>query len=417
MSEEFDEPTLKVPLGLKPSLGLTYEALLRRSRNQLQLLHSGQAKLDSLTDERYLRGARLVVENDQYFLIGKVPEPPQFDLVGYPLDATRTVPGIHPNGTGSRDDDEAKADSVSDEVRWDSLGSIPNRMDLDAALEELQVEAAFFGAMPSARESLPTEMLADGVFVAGKIALGTLGIDCFGPAGSMSGEKESQRVERLEPVEAKRLRVDQAVNCIAESAAMVVEVARVLATSSNVVADTRELEKRMGLTSSASRTFIASRQQELVVEVDGMPIPFVAPPVRGVMTSQDVVHVKVRLLPTRSETDVHRADVLEAVGRGVPGGLTTLGAHEVRFTRLDDFQRGILLILRGAGQRLELGVREAISTTSLQRSPALVVDPGNWSELKRRAIVTLAAVGMPGDPEIKVVIDASANMDTAGKAA
>jgi len=53
-----DKPELKVPLGLRPSLRPTYDSLLRRSRRRLQLLHSGQDKLEYLTDEQYLRGAR-----------------------------------------------------------------------------------------------------------------------------------------------------------------------------------------------------------------------------------------------------------------------------------------------------------------------------------------------------------------------
>jgi hypothetical protein len=102
------------------------------------------------------------------------------------------------------------------------------------------------------------------------------------------------------------------------------------------------------------------------------------------------------LVPTRAENDVLRVDVLEAKGVGVHGGVTTLGAHDVRYTRLDDFRRGILLILRGAGQNVGIGVKETISTTRLLRNPALVVDPGDWAALKQLAIEALLIATMPG---------------------
>ena len=88
MSVEPDEPMLKVPLGLKPSLEPTVGSILRRARGQLRLLHSGQQKLETLTDDQFLRGARLVVEEDQYVLVAPIPDAPQADLVGYPRGRT-----------------------------------------------------------------------------------------------------------------------------------------------------------------------------------------------------------------------------------------------------------------------------------------------------------------------------------------
>jgi hypothetical protein len=200
---------------------------------------------------------------------------------------------------------------------------------------------------------------------------------------------------------------------------MLNRVVDILATSSGVVDDIRDLERRTGLKSGPSRMFIASRQPELVAEVDGRRVPFFAPPVRTEVAGENVVQVQVRFLQTRSENDVLRVDVLEAIGAGVPGGVATLGAHDVRYTRLNDFQRGVLLILRGTSQELSLGVREGISTTRLVRSPALVVDPGDWAELKRLAMDALSESVVHGDVrpgDVPVEDDSSGDADPSAEA-
>ena len=276
----------------------------------------------------------------------------------------------------------------------------PEMIDLDAALDDLLGEAAGVAAV-KARVNCLSPGAASGA-LAGK---GASKLEAEGEPQSdvpmlSLGVGAVREIELLEPAEAKRLKVDQALNCIEASASMSTQVAEILATSSNLVGDIRDLERRTGLLSAPSRSFIASRQGELVVEVDGYRVLFAAPPVRNEVAGQDVVQIQVRMVPTRSENDVLRVDVLEANGAGVHGGVATLGAHDVRYTRLDDFRRAILLILRGAGLPFALSVKETISTTRLVRNPALVVDPGDWLALKQLAIEALVIAVMPaGRPD------------------
>ncbi|MCV2356532.1 hypothetical protein LNV09_20520 [Paucibacter sp. B2R-40] len=376
MSDDSYEPKLRVPLGLKPSLEPTFDAILRRSRRQLRLLHSGQQKLDTLTDDQYLRGARLIVVEDQYVLVAPIPGAPQADLFGYPK-------AVLPPSEGA-----ARISQSSCVSRTDVPEASPKMIDLDAALDDLLGEAAGGTVAPDVASGDQ-----GGTAACGFESEGTTLSQMQLPAAGVNTMRE---VEPLAPMDAKRLKVDQALNCIEASASMSAQVAEILATSSNLAGDIRDLERRTGLLSAPARYFIASRQQELIVEVDGYQVPFVVPPVRNEVASRDVVQIQVRLVPTRAESDVLRVDVLEAKGAGVLGGVTTLGVHDVRYTSLDDFRRGILLILRGAGQQVGLGVREAISTTRLQHNPALVVDPGDWLALKQLAIEALRFSVMPG---------------------
>ena len=113
-----------------------------------------------------------------------------------------------------------------------------------------------------------------------------------------------------------------------------------------------------------------------------------------------MVRIRAQLLQTRAENDILRAEVIDAVGTGVPGGVSALGEHDVRFVGLEDWQRGVLLIFRGAGRALDLAVTQVISTARLVRWPALVVDPGDCSELRRAAVDALLAFEppMPASP-------------------
>jgi len=341
------KPTMKIPLGLKPSLGITYAKLLKRSRRRLQLLHSGQWKVDYLVNADFLQGAFLTVENDEFVLVAPIHGPVHPDLFGYPSDVTTSLASDATNM-------QPGGESAAKELTERNKGCRPSEeveQDLDAALDA--------------------------------VSAGDPGLASDAPWPGPSQQSS---------LEADRLAVDQLLGCAEASSRMLSAMVEICDSSDDVIADTRRLERLTGLNSAPARSYIAAREPELVADIDGYRVPFYAPAVRNVAADQEVVRIQVQLLSTKAESDVLRAEVTAADGNGVPGGVATLGQHDMRFVGLQDWQRGTLLILRGAGVPLNLAVTEAISTARLVRRPALVVDPGDWAALRRAAVNALAVL-------------------------
>lgn len=347
MPETNSEPMMKIPLGLKPSLGITYAKLLMRSRKRLQLLRSGQCQVDYLVNVDYLQGAVLTVENDEFVLKAPILGSAQADLFGYASDAATSLAS---DATYVQSEGESAAIEQT-ESKKGGCQSEEVEQDLDAALNA--------------------------------VSAGDAGLAFGAPLPDSS---------RQTSVDADRVAVDQLLVCVEASSRMLSAMVDICESSDDVIADTRRLERLTGLNSAPARSYIAAREPELVADIDGYRVPFYAPAVRNVAADQEVVRIQVQLLSTKAESDVLRAEVIAADRNGVPGGVATLGQHDMRFVGLQDWQRGTLLILRGAGMPLSLAVTEAISTARLVRRPALVVDPGDWAALRRAAVNALAVL-------------------------
>lgn len=206
----------------------------------------------------------------------------------------------------------------------------------------------------------------------------------------------SRTVDRLEPGAPEQLPVAEALEGVRRSADFVREVQDVMQLSTDVVQDMKKLEDATGLKSGPTRYFIAAREPAFSPVVDGTPVQFAADAVRtNVGDDQEIVAV-LRLVRPRGHFDDFKARIVSAEGTGVPDGVTTLGRHDIRFADLLDYQRGVLLILRGAGHEFHVSLKEKISTGTLERRPALVTRLDAWDELRARAIEMLQAVGSPG---------------------
>jgi hypothetical protein len=230
-----------------------------------------------------------------------------------------------------------------------------------------------------------------GAFDAGNPIARSLSSGAHASGEGLSALVSARTVERFEPADPSELPVTETLEGVRRSASFVGEVAQVMQESSDLVANMAALERATGLDSRAARSFIGSKEPPFEIEVDGTPVNFESQDVRNSLNKEGKVSVVLKLSAARAIFDAFRVHVMEAKGEGIPDGITTLGQHEIRFAHLQDIQRAILLILRSDAHVFRLVVQERLSTQTLERALPLVIDAGDWKDLKNRAIELLQA--------------------------
>jgi hypothetical protein len=187
--------------------------------------------------------------------------------------------------------------------------------------------------------------------------------------------------------------VNEVVYAMENSSQLLDRVADAMATSPNLKAELRAIEKKEGVDTHPAQRFIYLKQGKFTVMVEDEPVPFNGHVVRADVSDGDPVNVSVIPAESGAESFVVRGFVPSSQGLGGSLGLQQSGVvHEFRFIHLQGWQKTLLEAARWLKIPIHLVARQTVSTCSLKQRPADVLQVNNWNDLLERTLLALGSI-------------------------
>lgn len=174
------------------------------------------------------------------------------------------------------------------------------------------------------------------------------------------------------------------------SAALLDEVAEIMATSPRVLQDIRQIENSSNLDTGPARRFVYEKQLSFDVVVDGEPVTFNGHTARTAVTSGEHFKALVVFSRPKDEGELFRGKVDVTWGKKLKNRPGLAVRRDFRFGKLAPWQDALLHIACHLQHPVLVRIVETESTCSLRPLSIDVLEVENWPDLINMGLTELS---------------------------